>query len=250
MSISRPAEPGKSFSWIKPSILVVAIAALLAASRLLPVTEWLESFLSWIDVLGPFAPIALGIAYFFACVLFIPAWILTLGAGIMFGVVKGVVVVSISSTLGASAAFLIGRYLARDLIAGRIAGNARFAAIDEAVGRDGWKIVGLARLSPIIPFAILNYAFGLTQISLKHFTFASWIGMLPGTILFVYAGAVAGDLATIQATDRERSDAEWVLYGLGLLATLVVTFILTRIAHQALKKTIEEATATVDEAAG
>jgi uncharacterized membrane protein YdjX (TVP38/TMEM64 family) len=250
VSIPGSEAPSENISWIKPLILAVAIAALIAASRLLPVTEWLESFLSRIDVLGPFAPIVLGIAYFFACVLFIPAWILTLGAGIMFGVVKGVIVVSISSTLGASASFLIGRYLARDLIAGRIAGNARFAAIDEAVGRDGWKIVGLARLSPIIPFAVLNYAFGLTQISLKHFTFASWIGMLPGTILFVYAGAVAGDLAAIRATNRERSNAEWILYGFGLLATIVISIILTRIAHWALKKSIEEATDTLDESAG
>jgi len=93
-----------------------------------------------------------------ATVLFLPGSILTLGAGVVFGVVKGALIVSVSATLGATATFLVGRYVARDAIARKIDGNPRFKAIDQAVAREGWKIVGLTRLSPVFPFNLLNYA--------------------------------------------------------------------------------------------
>jgi uncharacterized membrane protein YdjX (TVP38/TMEM64 family) len=224
----------------KTVLLLVLVAALLAASRMLPVGEWLRTFLAWVDGLGSLAPFALGIAYVLACVLFVPGWILTLGAGFLFGVVKGTVVISISSTIGATAAFLVGRYLARDLVAKTIAGNARFEAVDKAVAREGWKIVGLTRLSPVFPFNVLNYAFGMTRVPLKEYFFASWIGMLPGTILYVYIGSLAGDLATIGSGERQRSNAEWALYGFGLLVTVIVTIYMTKVARKALNESIDD----------
>ena len=117
------------------------------------------------------------------------------GAGVVFGLVRGFVIVSISATLGATAAFLVGRYLARAFIAAKIEGHPKFAAIDEAVAREGWKIVALLRLSPVVPFNVLNYAFGVTRVSLRDYVVASWIGMMPGTLLYVYLGSIAGDLA-------------------------------------------------------
>ncbi len=109
----------------------------------------------------------------------------------------------------------MGRYFARDFVRRRIESNPNFAAIDRAVARGGWRIVGLTRLSPLFPFTFLNYAFGLTQISLGEYVLASWIGMMPGTILHVYLGS----LAQAAVGSRSRSPFELGLYGLGLVAT-------------------------------
>lgn len=176
--------------------------------------------------------------YVLATVLFLPGWILTLGAGAVFGVIKGSILVSIGATLGATAAFLIGRHLARGWVASKTAGNPRFEAIDAAVAREGWKIVGLTRLSPAFPFNLLNYAFGLTRVSLRDYVLASWIGMMPGTVMYVYLGSLAGDLATLGSGRASRTPAEWGLYVVGLLATVGVTVYVTRIARAALDKRI------------
>jgi uncharacterized membrane protein YdjX (TVP38/TMEM64 family) len=170
-----------------------------------------------------------------ATVLFLPGSILTLGAGVVFGLARGAVIVSISATLGATAAFLVGRYAARDWVAGKIAGNPKFKAIDEAVAHEGWKIVGLTRLSPVFPFNLLNYAFGLTRVSLWHYVLASWIGMMPGTVMYVYLGSVAGDLAAA-GSRASRTPAEWALYAVGLAATIGVTVYVTRLARRALAR--------------
>jgi uncharacterized membrane protein YdjX (TVP38/TMEM64 family) len=157
-----------------------------------------------------------------------------LGAGVVFGVVNGSIAVSIGATFGATCTFLVGRYLARDWVAKRIAGNDKFKAVDEAVAKEGWKIVLLTRLSPVFPFNLLNYAFGLTQVSVRHYFFASWLGMIPGTIMYVYIGSLAGDLASLAAGDRTKTLGEWILYGVGLLATILVTVFVTRLAKKAL----------------
>ena len=161
---------------------------------------------------------------------------MTLGAGAVFGVVWGSIYVSIAATLGATCAFLVGRYLARNAVARKIEGNERFAAIDRAVANQGWKIVGLTRLSPVFPFTLLNYAFGITRVKLAHYVLASWIGMMPGTVMYVYLGS----LAKAASGERTRTTGEWVLYGVGLLATVVVTVFVTRIAKKALATTITQ----------
>ncbi|MEN9675355.1 MAG: hypothetical protein RIS76_1251 [Verrucomicrobiota bacterium] len=196
--------------------------------------DLLRQALDWVGQLGPWGPVLFIGLYVVATVLFLPGSVLTLGAGAVFGVVWGSIYVSIASTLGATSAFLVGRYLARDAITRRIGGSARFAAIDGAVAREGWKIVGLTRLSPVFPFALLNYAFGLTRVKLGHFVLASWIGMMPGTVMYVYLGS----LAKAAAGERTRTTGEWILYGVGLLATVLVTVLVTRLARQALSKRI------------
>jgi uncharacterized membrane protein YdjX (TVP38/TMEM64 family) len=172
--------------------------------------------------------------YILASVFMLPGSVLTLGAGAVFGVMKGSAIVSVASTLGATAAFLVGRHLARERVARMIAGNERFLAIDEAVGREGWKIVGLTRLSPVFPFNLLNYAYGITKVRLRDYFLASWVGMLPGTLMYVYLGSLAGSLATLGRQGAGRTPAQWALYAVGLLATVAVTVFVTRIARAAL----------------
>src|SRR5215467_14894694 len=172
--------PAASFSvksnW-KWLLYVTAGVALVLALKYFHVQNLLKAALDWIGKLGPWGPVIFVGLYVVATVLFIPGSVLTLGAGAVFGVVLGSVCVSISATLGATAAFLVGRYLARDAIARKIEKNEKFATIDRAVASEGWKIVLLTRLSPVFPFTLLNYAFGLTRVKLSHYVLASWIGM-------------------------------------------------------------------------
>ena len=235
MSDSKTATNRSSFRW-KWLLYVGAAVALIVAAKYFHVQDLLKRALDWVGQIGPWGPVIFIGLYVVATVLFVPGSVLTLGAGAVFGVVWGSVYVSIAATLGATCAFLVGRYLARDAIAHKIEGNERFAAIDKAVANEGWKIVGLTRLSPVFPFTLLNYAFGITRVKLGHYVLASWIGMMPGTVMYVYLGS----LAKAATGERTRTPSEWALYGVGLLATVVVTIFVTRIAKQALAKRITD----------
>ncbi|MFW6337753.1 MAG: TVP38/TMEM64 family protein [Alkalispirochaetaceae bacterium] len=218
------------------ALLIIGAAVWLSVEYDLQGT--LRDLLSWVEGQGAVGVITFIVAYIAATVLFIPGSILTLGAGFVFGVLEGVAYVSVASTLGATFAFLVGRYIAREWVSKKIAKNPRFSALDRAVSREGWKIVGLTRLSPIFPFNMLNYGYGLTGVSLPSYFFASWIGMLPGTVMYVYLGSLAGSLATLGAREG-RTTAEWVFYSVGLIATVVVTFYVTRIARRVLSDRVE-----------
>lgn len=220
--------------------LLAGIAAAAGFAFLhLDLQEALQGALSWIAGSGPAGVFFFIGLYIVASVLMLPGSILTLGAGAVFGLSQGIVAVLAGATLGASCAFLAGRYLAREWVARKIAGNPRFRAVDEAVGREGWKIVLLTRLSPIFPFNILNYSYGLTKISLRHYFLASMTGMLPGTLLYTYLGSLVGDLAALGAGRAQRTPAEWALYAAGLAATAAVTVFVTRVARRALAQRIE-----------
>jgi uncharacterized membrane protein YdjX (TVP38/TMEM64 family) len=200
--------------------------------------EWLRNALQWIDSLDTVGAIAFILLYIVATVAFLPGSILTLGAGVVFGIFWGSLYVFIGSTLGATAAFLAGRYLARGWVAQKIEGNQKFKAIDRAVGREGVKIVLLTRLSPIFPFNLLNYAYGVTGVSLKDYFIAS-VGMIPGTIMYVYIGSLAGNLAAI-GTDAQPANptVQWAIRIIGFIATVAVTLYVTKIARQALEKEV------------
>jgi uncharacterized membrane protein YdjX (TVP38/TMEM64 family) len=228
---TNAAPTGFRWKWL---LYLGAVIVLLAAARYFNVQGLLKQALDWVGRLGPWGPAIFIAIYVAATVLLIPGSVLTLGAGAAFGLIRGTLIVSVASTLAATAAFLIGRYLARAAVARKIEGNEKFAAIDRAVAAEGWKVVFLTRLSPVFPFTLLNYAFGLTQVKLGHYVLASWIGMLPGTVMYVYLGS----LANVGAGQRARTPAEWVLYAVGLLATIGVTIFVTRIARKALSKTI------------
>jgi uncharacterized membrane protein YdjX (TVP38/TMEM64 family) len=196
--------------------------------------EILRNALVWVDSLGSLGAIAFIVLYILATVAFLPGSILTLGAGVVFGVFFGSLYVFIGATLGAIAAFLVGRYLVRDWVAQKIAGNQKFTAIDQAVGQEGFKIVLLTRLSPIFPFFLLNYAYGITGVSLKDYAIAS-VGMIPGTIMFVYIGSLAGNLATLGTqTPMVNPALEWTIRIIGFIATVAVTFYVTKLARRAL----------------
>ncbi len=202
--------------------------------------NWLLNALQWIDSLGTVGAIAFILLYVVATVAFLPGSILTLGAGVVFGVVLGSIYVFIGATLGATAAFLVGRYLARGWVSKKIAGNQRFKAIDEAVGKEGLKIVILTRLSPVFPFNLLNYGYGITGVSLKDYVIGS-LGMIPGTIMYVYIGSLAGSLATIGAeAGQANPTVQWAIRIIGFIATVTVTIYVTKIAKKALDQAILE----------
>lgn len=211
---------------------------LIVAAKYLNFQGLLHSTLSWIASLGRWGPAMFIIIYILATVLFVPGSILALAAGVLFGVLWGSIYVSIGATIGAVVAFLIGRYLARGWVAKQIEGNGMFKVIDETVAREGWKIVGLMQLSPIFPFNMLNYAFGVTQVSFKDYFFPTWIGIMPGTFLYVYIGSLTGDLTMSAMKERSRTPIEWACYAIGLIATVLIMIYATRIAKKALENRI------------
>ncbi|MEX2139439.1 MAG: TVP38/TMEM64 family protein [Pirellulales bacterium] len=218
-------------------VVLVLLGAVLMIVRSLPVDRAMVSVSDWIFQMGVWGPVVLALVYAVATVLFVPGTILTLAAGAVFGLGVGTVAVSIGSTLGASLAFLVARYVARDKIAAIARQNRRFGAIDQAIGAEGWKIVALLRLSPAIPFNLQNYLYGLTGIGFRPYVLTSWLAMLPGTFLYVYLGHAGG--AAI-ATDRSRTPGEWALLAAGLVATAVVTVYITRLARHKLKEQMGE----------
>ena len=230
-------KPSSIFRIVTLAVLIVSIGASLF---LLPTQEYLSQFLAWVQRIGPWGAVLLGAAYIPAALLFVPGSLLTLGAGFALGVGLGTVAVSIGSTLGASAAFLAGRTLARGFIEAKISHNPRFRAIDQAVKHEGFKIVLLTRLSPVFPFNLLNYAFGLTPVSLRDYFLASWIGMLPGTVMYVYLGSAAKNLADLAAGKALGETGQQVLFGVGLLATVAVTVAVTRVAKRALTAVVPD----------
>lgn len=232
--------PAAGRSRAKLVAFLIAAAAALALGYALDAPALLQQGLEWCKNLGWPGYAVFALLYIAACVFFIPGTILTLGGGAIYGVAVGFVLVSVSSVLGASCAFLVGRYLARDAIARRVEGNARFQTIDKAVADEGWKIVFLTRMSPVFPFNLLNYGFGLTRVPFRHYFLASWIGMIPGTAMYVYIGSLAGELATLGAGERARTPAEWALFAAGLIATVLVTVYITKIARKALQAKVNE----------
>lgn len=221
--------------------LLLGVAAAVAALTLVwflggRVGAALPGFAAWVESLGALGPLAYVLTYAVATVALIPGSILTVAAGALFGIVRGTAYALIGATGGAVAAFLISRHAARPQVERRIGGDPRFDRLDRAVGREGLKVVFLLRLSPIFPFTLLNYALGLTRVRLAHYAIAS-AGMLPGTLLYVYYGKLAGDVAAIAAgASLDRGPWYWVLVGTGLLATLVLSIYIARIARRALDR--------------
>lgn len=201
---------------------------------------WMQAALQWVDSLGFWGPLAFIVLYTVATVAFLPGSILTLGAGVVFGVVKGSLFVFIGAMIGATAAFIVGRYIARDWVSKRVNRNPKFKALDDAIGREGRKILLLLRLSPAFPFNVLNYAMGLTRISLPDYVTGT-AGIIPGTIMYVYLGSLAGSIAMIGAGDTPNNAAvQWTIRIVGFIATVAVTVYVTKVARKALKEAAPE----------
>jgi len=199
----------------------------------------IPQFAGWVEGLGVWGMVVFGIAYALATVAFVPGSLLTLAAGALFGVLEGTLLVFCAATLGAGLAFLVSRHLARGFVEERLAGNERFAAIDRAVGGEGRKIVLLLRLSPVFPFNLLNYALGLTRVRFSDYLIGS-VGMLPGTLLYVYYGALAGEVAAVAGGVARRGAGYYGVLALGLIATVAVTAFVTRTARRALHEVTGE----------
>ena len=173
----------------KPIVFALVLIAFSAVAAAFPVRDWIRALANWMEQLGP-AGVAVFIGiYAIATVLLFPGWIFTVTAGLIFGVVGGTAAALSGATLGAALAFLVARYLVRDSIQKFAKSYPRFQAIDQAIGENGWKIVGLLRLNPLIPFNISNYFYGITAIPFWQYVLVSVIGMLPGALLYAYLGA-------------------------------------------------------------
>ena len=221
--------------------LVVVVIALFLAMKFLPVQQWLRSFNDWVGQMGVAGVFIFIAVYAVATVLLAPGAILTIGAGFAFGLWKGFLAVSGGATLGASLAFLVARFIARDKIEAIAKGNEKFRNIDRAIGKRGAKLIFLLRLSPVIPFNLSNYFYGLTGVKFWPYVLASWIGMMPGTFLYVYIGT-AGKAAVAAAAGGaavKHGWQYWTFLGFGLAATVIVTIWVTKIARDALKKTAD-----------
>ena len=219
---------------IRAAILAAAAIVLVLSALLLPLRDWTMAVLAWVGDRGPWAATLLVLAWLPAALLLVPGSILTVGTGFLLGLGWGIPVVSAGSTLGATAAFLVGRWLGRDWVRGRIGSRDALRGVDRAVEREGFKVVLLLRLSPLVPYNALNYALSLTGVRVRDFVLGSWIGMLPGTLLYVWLGAGARSLAAVVAGTYQRPAAWLILFGAGLLATAAAVALVTRAARRAL----------------
>ena len=214
----------KARKWT-PLLLLGAVVVALVLANFLDLGTHIAELREWIASLGSAGPLVFVVIYIVAVVAALPGSALSVSGGILFGSVWGVVLVSIGSTIGASLAFLISRYLAREPAARWLAKNERFQKLDRMTEQNGWIIVLLTRLVPIFPFNLLNYGFGLTGVRFRTYVLWSWIGMIPGTIVYT----VGGD-ALSQSLDGK---VPWTLV-IALAASAVVVAVIVRYARRVL----------------
>lgn len=231
---SQPAQ-GRTAA-IRIAIGLGALLALLFLGR--EAGDLLPRFVEWVQGLGNWGAVAFVLGYAVAVVAFVPGSLLTLVGGAIFGLFWGTVLVFAGATAGSALAFLIARYLARPAVERRLGRDERLQRIDRAVEAQGLKVVLLLRLSPVFPFTLLNYALGVTRVRARDYLLAS-VGMLPGTLLYVYYGKAAGDIATLLSSGPQQGSGYYVVLGIGLAATLAVTVLVTRMARRALAKETE-----------
>jgi len=231
---------------IKPVLLLAVLLGLAAVLWFFPVKQYLISVLQWVQGLGPWGPVLVVPMYVVATLLFLPGSVLTLGAGFLFGLSTGVVAVWIGANLGACAAFIVGRTVAREWVRKKVANNQKFAAVDRAIGKEGFKVVLLLRLSPVFPFNLLNYALGLTRVSFGHYVLASMVGMIPATFMYVYLGSAARSLADAAAGQVEGGLGGKIFFWMGLAATAAVVALVTRIAQKSFKEAEAVAVGEID----
>jgi uncharacterized membrane protein YdjX (TVP38/TMEM64 family) len=225
---------------LRAFLLVVFVSLAVYLVRITDARYLMRVSLVRISDLGAWAPFWFVMIYIVACLTFFPGFILTMGAGILFGTLKGTIYVSIGATMGAALGFLISRYLARQWVQKKFSRNAKFRAIDEAVASEGWKIVGLIRLSPVFPFIPMNFLFGLTKIPFWQFFFATWAGILPVCVLFVYLGTLLGDIAALGTQPIAAGKTKWIVSGIGIGTAVVVSVVISRIARRALAARLPE----------
>jgi uncharacterized membrane protein YdjX (TVP38/TMEM64 family) len=223
-------------------LAALAIAGVIAAALVLPLGAWALALVAAVREAGVSGAVLYGAVYAVATVLWIPGSLLTMAAGFVYGLAGGALVVVPSAVFGATLAFLIARFVARDWVRARVGRHQRMAAVHAAVGEHGFSMVMLLRLSPLFPFVLLNYALGLTDVRLRDYVLASCLGMIPGTFLFVYLGTLATDAASLAAGTRpDGGIAELALFWGGLVVTLFVTVWISRLARRKLDRALQQA---------
>ncbi len=228
--MTRRPPQGHRAAW-KWAAGVLVLAALVAAGALLPVREGAEALRRWVDGLGAWGPVVYAAAYALATLLAVPASPLTLVAGLAFGVGRAFALVVVAATVGATLAFLVSRYALHDRVAALVAGRPKLKAVNEAVSESGWKVVALLRLSPVVPFNLQNYFYGITDIRLGPYVAATFFGIMPGTLLYVYLGA-AGHALAAGGIGRWQ----WLFLACGLAATVAGVVLVGRRARARLRR--------------
>lgn len=238
MKQTPPKHPGirlQSPLWgIAASILIVA--ALLALLIHFGAHEQVLHLLTWFEAQGAWAPLLFVLLMAAVVVLVLPGVLFTTGAGFVFGVVEGSIYVVTGTTLGATLAFLIARYLFGQRARQFVMARAKLRLVSEELTPNGWKIVMLTRLIPFFPGKISNYFFGLTPFSLRGYVGGSLLGFIPFSINNVYLGSIAADLSTLGQRNLDRTPLEWALYGAGFVTIVIAIIYLSQLARRALDR--------------
>ncbi|KAH6768554.1 SNARE associated Golgi protein family [Perilla frutescens var. frutescens] len=228
-------------SFLRIFLLLLLLAAIVIACFTLPVEKMLRDFLVWVEEdLGAWGPLVLAVAYIPLTILAVPASVLTLGGGYLFGLPVGFVADSVGATIGAGAAFLLGRTLGRSFVMSKLKDYPQFCAVEVAIRRSGFKIVLLLRLVPLLPFNMLNYLLSVTSVPLVPYLLASWLGMMPITLALVYVGTTLKDLSDVTHGWSGFSKTRWAFIALSLVVSVVLMIIVTRVAKSALEKALAE----------
>ncbi|KAL9662836.1 hypothetical protein QQ045_027671 [Rhodiola kirilowii] len=235
------AVPLNWTSAFRVALLVILVAAISVACYTLPVEKLLKDFLVWIkEDLGPFGPLVLAIAYIPLTILAVPASVLTLGGGYLFGLPIGFVADSIGATIGATAAFLLGRTIGRSYVISKLKDYPKFQAVAIAIQRSGFKIVFLLRLAPLLPFNMLNYLLSVTPVNIGEYMLASWFGMMPITFALVYVGTTLKDLSDVTHGWDDVSTTRWVLMAAGFVVSVLLIICIMKVAKASLDKALAE----------
>ena len=222
--------------WLNVLLVIAAIAAVYFLNSRYPLQHWLQLIAT---SHGPIGILLFSLVYGIGGMLFMPSVPITIAAGVLFGFAAGIPAVLIGSTLGASGGFLTSRYFMRGKLLRRLKDSSRFGAIDKAIAKEGWKIVGLLRMCPL-PFGLSNYLYGLTGVSFGHYLVATWAGMLPGHLMFVYVGAAGKHLARSASQGGRPGLPQIALLVLSIAAILAVAVVLKRIVQKALRNAAGE----------
>ncbi|MGI9357553.1 MAG: TVP38/TMEM64 family protein [Rhizobiaceae bacterium] len=225
-----PSDGKKSIPWAKIAIGVAALGVIVFAYRLLPLQEWIIGFQSWVQGFGMLGWFIFIVVYAMTAFLLVPGSFLTLAAGVIWGL-GGFVIVVIGATLGSAISFLAARYLFHDKVQAKVKHYPKFRAVNDAIGEEGWKVVGLLRLSPALPFSLQNWFLGVTPVGFWPSQIATFFGIMPGTLLYVWIGSLGGSAAS-----GEASTLKYIVFGVGILATLVVTWFVTKKAQAKLRE--------------
>ena len=235
---SSASSPSSATGIKKPLLGIAAgilfVGLILVVLIYFDVHEQLVELLEWIEAQGAMAGVYFILLMAAVVVLLLPGIFLTTGAGFVFGLIEGTVLVVAGTVVGASLAFLIARYLFGERASRFIVSRSNLQVVSDEMARHDLKVVMLTRLIPFFPSKISNYFFGLTKFTFKGYVLGSLIGFIPFSLHNVYLGSIAADLASLSRGEVERSPLQWAFYGLGFVATIVALLYFNNLARRAL----------------